>query len=114
MRDDRRKVLEASGWKVGTAEEFLNLTGAEVALVEMKMALSDGLRALRVQRHLTQAEVAEAIGSSQSRVAKMEAADPSVSMDLLVRTLLRLGATPEIVASLVSGDWRGVGAWLGV
>ena len=106
MRDDRREALEASGWKVGTAEEFLGLTAAEAALVEMKMALSDGLRVLRVRRHLTQAEVAEAIGSSQSRVAKMEAADPSVSMDLLVRTLLRLGATPEIVAGLVSGESR--------
>ena len=98
--------LEASGWKVGTAQEFLNLTAAEAALLEMKLALSDGLRDLRTQRSLTQTEVAEAIGSSQSRVAKMEAADPSVSMDLLVRTLLRLGASPEAVASLVSGSAR--------
>jgi len=89
---------------LGTAAEFLNLTAAEAALIEMKLALSDGLRGLRIQRRLTQTEVAEAIGSSQSRVAKMEAADPSVSMDLLVRTLLRLGATPEVVAGLVSGN----------
>ncbi len=106
MKDDRQRILEPSGWKFGTAEEFLNLTAAEAALIEMKLALSDGLRDLRIQRRLTQTEVAEAIGSSQSRVAKMEAADPSVSMDLLVRTLLRLGATPEVVASLVSGKAR--------
>ena len=102
MRDDKRKSLEFAGWKVGTAEEFLDLTEAEAALVDMKLALSEGLRDLRVRRRLTQTEVAEAIGSSQSRVAKMEAADPSVSMDLLVRALLRLGASSEAVASLVS------------
>ena len=106
MKDDRREILEGAGWKVGTAEEFLDLTEAEAALIEMKLALSDGLRDLRVGRRLTQTEVAKAIASSQSRVAKMEAADPSVSMDLLVRTLLRLGATPETVASLVSGSGR--------
>jgi DNA-binding XRE family transcriptional regulator len=106
MRDEKRKDLEASGWKVGTAEEFLSLTDAEAALVEMKLALSDGLRALRMEKGLRQADVARAIGSSQSRVAKMEAADPSVSMDLLVRTLLRLGGSPETVAGLVSGDSR--------
>jgi hypothetical protein len=106
MKDETRKGLEASGWKVGAAEEFLKLTAAEATLVEMKLALSGGLRALRLERGLRQADVARAIGSSQSRVAKMEAADPSVSMDLLVRTLLRLGASPEAVASLVSGSAR--------
>lgn len=102
MKDNRREILEAGGWKVGTAEEFLDLTEAEAALIEMKLALAYGLRDLRVKRSLTQTAVAKAIGSSQSRVAKMEAADPSVSMDLLVRTLLRLGATAEIVANLVA------------
>jgi predicted XRE-type DNA-binding protein len=102
MRDEKRKSLETAGWKVGTAEEFLDLTEAEAALVDMKLALSEGLRDLRVRRRLTQTEVATAIGSSQSRVAKMEAADPSVSMELLVRALLRLGASSETVASLVS------------
>lgn len=104
MKDDKRGRLEAAGWKVGTAEEFLDLTEVEAALVEMKLALSEGLRDLRVRRHLTQTDVANAIGSSQSRVAKMEAADPTVSMDLLVRTLLRLGVSPEMLAGLVSRD----------
>lgn len=104
MKNEKRKSLEASGWKFGTAEEFLNLTDAEAALIDMKLALSDGLRAQRLGKGLTQTDVARVIGSSQSRVAKMEAADPSVSMDLLVRTLLRLGASPETLASLFLGD----------
>jgi len=106
MKEERREILEAAGWKVGTAEEFLELTEAETALIDMKLALAEGLRDLRSKRSLTQTEVARVIGSSQSRVAKMEAADPSVSMDLLVRTLLSLGASPETVAHLVSGNSR--------
>ena len=98
----RRRTLESAGWRVGTPEEFLNLTEAETAFIEMKLALANGLRGLRLERSQTQAEVAETIGSSQSRVAKMEAADPSVSLDLLIRGLLRLGADAEFVATLVA------------
>jgi transcriptional regulator with XRE-family HTH domain len=43
---------------------------------------------------LTQVALAKKIKSSQSRVAKMEAGDPSVSIDLLVRSLIALGETP--------------------
>jgi DNA-binding XRE family transcriptional regulator len=102
MEPKRLRALESAGWRVGTAEEFLNLTEAETAFIEMKLALADGLRKLRLEKSQTQAEVAQTIGSSQSRVAKMEAADPSVSMDLLVRGLLRLGADAEFVAALVT------------
>ncbi len=99
--DKRRiRVLEAAGWRVGTTEGFLGLTEEEIAFIEMKLALAEGLRDLRLRASLTQAEVAKLIGSSQSRVAKMEAADSSVSMDLLVRTLLQLGADAEGVANL--------------
>lgn len=105
MEEHRLEILEAGGWRVGTAEEFLDLTEAETALIEMKLALAKGLRDLRLKRSLTQTEVAKIIGSSQSRVAKMESADPSVSMDLLVRTLLRLGASAQIVGTLVAGSW---------
>jgi hypothetical protein len=39
---------------------------------------------------------------TQSRVAKMEAADPSVSIDLLVKALLELGATRAQVAKALA------------
>ncbi len=105
--DERRiRALEIAGWRVGTTEEFLGLTEEEIAFIEMKLALADGLRELRIRASMTQTEVAKLIGSSQSRLAKMEAADPSVSMDLLVRNLLRLGATAENVAGLVAKPHR--------
>ena len=105
--DERQiRALEAAGWRVGSTKEFLGLTEEEIGFIEMKLALAEGIRDLRLRASMTQAEVAKLIGSSQSRVAKMEAADPSVSMDLLVRTLLRLGANAESVATLVAGARR--------
>lgn len=101
MTAERRKRLEAAGWKVGTVQEFLGLSDAESALIEIRLALARGLRLRRERKHLTQAALARRIGSSQSRVAKMETGDPSVSIDLLVRTLLAIGADPREVARII-------------
>ena len=91
MNSHRKAKLEAAGWTVGSTQDFLKLTDAEAAYVEAKVALGEKLRAARTDRHLSQVEVAKRLQSSQSRVAKMEAADPSVSVDLLIRSLFRLG-----------------------
>ena len=102
MDKTTRKKLEAAGWKTGSAQDFLELTEAEAAFIEMKLSLAADLRSRRVARHLNQTQVARLVGSSQSRIAKMEAADPSVSIDLLIRSLLKLGARREDVARAVS------------
>ena len=102
MRKEKRQRLEAKGWRVGTVEEFLELTPEEAEYVEMKVSLSRFLRKRRKGLSLTQAQVAERIGSSQSRVAKLEASDPSVSLDLLVRTLLALGASTKELADAIA------------
>jgi predicted XRE-type DNA-binding protein len=91
MRTDKKSRLHARGWRVGDAGGFLELTPEEAAFVELKLALAVRLRELRAQRGWTQTHVADLLESSQSRVAKMEAADASVSLDLLVRSLLTLG-----------------------
>jgi predicted XRE-type DNA-binding protein len=98
MRKTKRKRLTARGWRIGDAKDFLGLSAAEAALVELKLALSTSLRARRQAQRLTQAAVARRLNSSQSRVAKMEAGDRSVSLDLLVRSLAALGATPRDIA----------------
>ena len=102
MDKAKRKRLERSGWKIGSAADFLELTPVEAELVEMKLALSSRLRKTREQRHLTQNDLAERMGSSQSRVAKMEAGDPSVSLDLLVHGLLAAGASRQEIASALA------------
>lgn len=101
MDPKTRKKLREAGWAVGDTKDFLDLSEAESVYVDMKLALARGLREGRRARGLTQDELAELVGSSQSRVAKMEAADPSVSMDLLVRTLLKLGASERDVSKLI-------------
>jgi DNA-binding XRE family transcriptional regulator len=102
MRAAKRKALEDAGWKVGSAKDFLGLDDVESQFVEIKVALARLLRSTRTRRRLTQFELAEKLGSSQSRVAKLEAGDPSVSVDLLVRSLLAAGAKPSELARAVA------------
>jgi len=90
------------GWRVGSASTFLNLTNAEEQLVEMKLSLGIRLRKARQRHNLTQAALADRMGSSQSRVAKMEAGDPTVSLDLLVQGLLAAGATRREIADALA------------
>jgi predicted XRE-type DNA-binding protein len=106
MNNRKRKRLESAGWKVAGASEFLGLTEEEAAVVELKLALAIAVRQRRSRRSLTQQQLGRLLGSSQSRIAKMEAADPSVSIDLMVRCLLRLGASRMEVASYISGTQK--------
>ncbi len=102
MRKTKKERLEKKGWKVGTAEEFLELSPEESAYIEMKLRLSENLRRRRKRRRLSQVQLAKLIKSSQSRVAKMEGGDPSVSIDLLIRSLLALGASDRELARVIS------------
>ncbi len=102
MDANKRKTLEAAGWKIGGASEFLGLSPEESAYIELKLTLSNALRERRKQQRLTQVELAARLKSSQSRVAKMEAGDPSVSLDLLVRSLLTTGITPRGLAQIIA------------
>jgi len=105
MLKTKKKKLEASGWKVGSVTDFLNLTTSEAQYVELKVALSSLLRKERIKAKLTQIELAKIVESSQSRVAKMEAGDPTVSLDLLVRSLLALKVPKtELARVFVSSD----------
>jgi DNA-binding XRE family transcriptional regulator len=101
MKTTKRRRLQGAGWAVGDASQFLGLNRQEQRFIEMKLALARALRRLRERQGLTQFEVARRFGSSQSRVAKTEAAHPSVSLDLLIRRLLSLGATTEDLARLI-------------
>ena len=101
---DKRKQtkLAKRGWKVGTVAEFLDLSDEESDYIEMKLALSEKLKEKRAGTNLTQAQLAKAIKSSQSRVAKMEAGDPTVSIDLLVKSLLALGVSKKELGRTIS------------
>lgn len=110
MKKTKRARLEARGWRLGDAADFLDLTPEEAALVETKLALSASVRDRRTRQGLSQADLAKRLKSSQSRVAKIEAADPAVSADLLLRALFALGATPSDVASVIRKGRRSLAA----
>jgi DNA-binding XRE family transcriptional regulator len=102
MNTAKRKRLEMKGWKFGNASEFLNLSSDEAAYVELKLALGKNLQETRREKRLTQEQLARLLKSSQSRVAKMESGDPSVSIDLLIRSLLALGASRKTLARMLA------------
>lgn len=102
MREEKKKRLEAKGWKVGSTREFLRLTDEESAYIELKIRLAGSLRERRQRHRLSQMDLARMLKSSQSRVAKMEAGDPSVSIDLLVRSLLTLGTSNLELSRIIS------------
>ena len=106
MKKAKRARLEAAGWKVGTVQELLGLSDEEMEFIELKLALARSLRSRRERKGLTQTQLARLIESSQSRVAKMEAGDRSVSLDLLVRSLLAIGTTKRELARIISAPRR--------
>lgn len=95
MKRQRQMRLQAAGWKVGSTKDLLGLTDAEAAIIELKLELAKALRDQRTRRKMTQEQAGRVLASSQSRVAKMEAGDPSVSIDLLVRALFKLGGSRQ-------------------
>ena len=102
MRNTKRNRLQQAGWRVGSAQDFLGLTDEELALIEIRLALGRSLKERRLASGLTQQELATQVGSSQSRIAKMESADPAVSIDLLVRSLLKLGARRQELGRIIA------------
>ena len=102
MRASKKRKLEAKRWKVGNADEFLGLSPKESAYIELKLKLAESVRKKRVGLNLTQHGMAKLVHSSQSRVAKMEAGDPSVSIDLMIRSLIALGISNRDLARIIS------------
>ena len=90
-----------NGWVEGSVQELMDLSDADMEYIETKLALSRRLRELRAKQDLTQTELAVALKTSQSRVAKMEKGDPTVSIDLLLQALFRLGATRRELARAI-------------
>jgi transcriptional regulator with XRE-family HTH domain len=103
MDPERRRELEGYGYVVTTAAEWLGLSKAESDFIDICLSLRHLIRFARERAGLTQAQAARRLKSSQSRVSKMEAGDPSVSLDLLVTSALTLGATRQEVATAVAG-----------
>lgn len=102
MNKEKRARLEAAGWRITSVQEFLGLSDEEMAYIEIRLVLSNQLKKRRATKRISQAKLASLLSSSQSRVAKMEAGDPSVSLDLLIRSLLATGHSPAEIGKVVA------------
>jgi ribosome-binding protein aMBF1 (putative translation factor) len=102
MTKQKKKRLQVKDWKIATVKEFLGLSDEESAYIELKIKLAAGLRRRRQQKGLSQLDLTAKLQSNQSRVAKMEAGDPSVSLDLLIRSLISLGTTERQLSQIIT------------
>ena len=102
MKIEKKNRLEKAGFRIGSAEELLNLTPEEATLVNMRLALAGAVRGRRARLGFSQSELARRLGSSQSRVAKIEAGESNVSFDLLVRAMLATGAKRSEVGQAIA------------
>ncbi len=102
MDEQKRKQLEEKGWVSTTVDELFGLTPEESAYIEFKLNLSNYLKSRRQESEMTQTELAKKIGSSQSRVAKMEKGDPSVSIDLMVKSLFALQVSQQEIGRMLT------------
>jgi ribosome-binding protein aMBF1 (putative translation factor) len=101
MSNSKESRLKAKGWRTGTAQEFLGQSDEEAAYVELRHQLARTFRDHRKRQGLTQVGAAKLLKSSQSRVAKMEAGDATVSLDLMFRSLLKMGVSSSTLARAV-------------
>jgi ribosome-binding protein aMBF1 (putative translation factor) len=102
MRESKRRKLESRGWKLGNTKDLLGLSNQEEMYIDLRLKLAEGLKARRRATGITQVNLAKTLKSSQSRVAKMEAGDPTVSLDLLVKSILALGASNRDLAAIIA------------
>ncbi len=91
MDRGKRKRIEAAGFRVVEVQDFLGLSDDEMQIVELRVALGRNVRRLREAQNLTQQQLAARFQSTQSRVAKIEAAAPDVSLDLMIRGFFAAG-----------------------
>jgi ribosome-binding protein aMBF1 (putative translation factor) len=91
MNEEKKQKLEKAGWSVGSVGEFLELDPEESAIIELRLAFSQCIKNARLAAEMTQTVFATKLGTSQSRLNKIEAGDPSVGFDLFVKTFVRSG-----------------------
>ena len=108
MENQKRKKLEEKGFKVGSAGEFLELSPEEEAYIDIRLDISDLVKSRRSKMGWTQQELAGAIGSSQSRIAKLEAGDPGISLDMMIKALLQLGTSKKEIGKMLEGELESV------
>jgi len=101
MDAKKRKALEAAGWKLGDAEDFLEMNAEERQLLNARVEIALAIQRQRKALDLSQKELGARLKTSQPRVAKIERAASDVSLDQLVRAFTAAGG--KIVVKTTKG-----------
>ena len=95
----KRKAIEAAGWKVGDAADFLEMSDAERQLLDTRVELAMAVRRQRRAVHLSQKQLGARLKTTQPRIAKIERAASDVSMDQLIRAFAAAGGRITVRAT---------------
>jgi DNA-binding transcriptional regulator YiaG len=101
-KNSRKKADVKDHWVEGSVQDFRQLSDADMEYIEMRLAASRYLKSIRQAQNMTQKMVAMKLHTSQSRLAKMEAGDSSVSLDLLFKSLFSLGVSRKKLVRALS------------
>ena len=94
-------ALQAAGWDIGDAADFLEMSNEERQLLDARVELALAIRQQRIAVNLSQKELGAKLKTSQPRVAKIERAATDVSLDQLVRAFAAAGG--KIVVKTAKG-----------
>jgi predicted XRE-type DNA-binding protein len=104
MDSAKRKALQAAGWRVGDAADFLDMDNQERQLLDARVQLALAIRRQRAASHLSQRELGAKLKTSQPRVAKIERAASDVSLDQLVRAFSAAGGKIIVKTAAAKGN----------
>ena len=91
MKAAKRKLLEAAGWRIGDAADFLGMDEGERQLLDARVQLALAIRRQREAQQVSQKQLGTKLKTTQPRVAKIEQAAADVSLDQLVRAFAAAG-----------------------
>ena len=100
MDIEKRKRLEAAGWKFGTVEEFLNLSQAESTYIKIRIELHHKLREYMKKKSYTYTQLGKLLNLPKSTIKKIEIGGPGLTIDLMIRSLLEIGVTGKEIANI--------------
>lgn len=106
MDSAKRKRLEAAGWKLGDAADFLEMNDGERQVLDARVKLAMAVRRQRQAQHLSQKALGLRLGTSQPRVAKIERAAADVSLDQLMRAFTAVGGRIVVTDTAVAAEKR--------